>query len=71
MLRSELGQSFALITPGIRPAEVSSDDQMRVATPAAARSNGSDYLVIGRPITRAVDPLAALRGILQELGIAD
>lgn len=70
-LRAELGNSFALVTPGIRPASASSDDQMRVATPASARANGSDYLVIGRPITRAADPLVALRAILLELGIAN
>ncbi|MFT3930823.1 MAG: orotidine-5'-phosphate decarboxylase [Spongiibacteraceae bacterium] len=70
-LRAELGHSFALVTPGIRPVSASTDDQMRVATPASARANGSDYLVIGRPITRAADPLVALRAILQELGIAD
>ncbi len=71
MLRSELNQPFTLVTPGIRPAESSSDDQMRIATPASARANGSDYLVMGRPVTRASDPLAALRAILLELGIAD
>lgn len=70
-LRAELGNSFALVTPGIRPAEASTDDQIRVATPASARANGSDYLVIGRPITRAADPLVALQAILQELGIAN
>lgn len=71
ILRTELGPHFALVTPGIRPASASIDDQMRIATPAAARANGSDYLVIGRPITRAADPLVALRAILLELGIAD
>lgn len=70
-LRAELAQPFALITPGIRPESAAVDDQMRIATPAAARANGSDYLVIGRPITRAADPLVALRSILQELGIAN
>lgn len=69
-LRTELGGSFSLVTPGIRPASASTDDQIRVATPASARASGSDYLVIGRPITRADDPLIALHGILQELGIA-
>jgi orotidine-5'-phosphate decarboxylase len=69
-LRAELGQPFALVTPGIRPATASSDDQMRIATPAAARAQGSDYLVIGRPITRAIDPMRALHEILQELTIA-
>jgi orotidine-5'-phosphate decarboxylase len=71
MLRAELGNSFALVTPGIRPAAASTDDQTRVATPASARANGSDYLVIGRPITRAADPVVALRSILNELGIAN
>lgn len=70
-LREELAQPFALITPGIRPATAAVDDQMRIATPAAARASGSDYLVIGRPITRAANPLVALRAILQELGIAN
>jgi orotidine-5'-phosphate decarboxylase len=71
VLRAELGQALALVTPGIRPAAAAADDQMRIATPAAARANGSDYLVIGRPITRASDPLVALHAILQELAIAD
>lgn len=69
ILRTELGQSFALVTPGIRPATAAVDDQMRIATPAAARASGSDYLVIGRPITRADDPMIALRAILSELSI--
>ncbi len=70
-LRAGLGSSFALVTPGIRPASTSTDDQIRVATPSIARANGSDYLVIGRPITRSAEPLVTLRAILQELGIAD
>lgn len=70
ILRTELRQPFALVTPGIRPATAATDDQLRIATPAAACASGSDYLVIGRPITRAADPSGALRAILQELGIA-
>lgn len=70
-LRAELGSPFVLVTPGIRPAATSTDDQMRVATPAKALANGSDYLVIGRPIIRATDPLVALHAILHELGIAN
>ncbi len=54
---------FKLVTPGIRPAGSSHDDQARVITPSAAVANGADYLVIGRPITQAVDPLAALAAI--------
>ncbi len=59
-LRREHGRDFCLVTPGIRPAGGDADDQKRVATPVEALTAGSDYLVIGRPITRAGDPLAAL-----------
>jgi orotidine-5'-phosphate decarboxylase len=62
-LRSACGADFALVTPGIRPANADKDDQARVVTPEAALAQGADYLVIGRPITRAADPLAALRTI--------
>lgn len=62
-LRRACGADFALVTPGIRPAGSSSDDQRRVMTPAEAVSAGSSYLVIGRPITRAPDPGAALAAI--------
>jgi len=63
LLRAALGATFNLVTPGIRPAEASLDDQSRVLTPVAAISNGSSYLVIGRPVTQAADPLLALREI--------
>jgi orotidine-5'-phosphate decarboxylase len=62
-LRAAQGCAFKLVTPGIRPAGSSRDDQARVITPAAAVANGADYLVIGRPITQAPDPLAALAAI--------
>ncbi len=62
-LKARLGQAFSLVTPGIRLADSAADDQRRVMTPVAALEAGSDYLVIGRPITRADDPLAALRKI--------
>jgi orotidine-5'-phosphate decarboxylase len=58
---------FLIVTPGIRPAGSPADDQARTATPAAAIAAGADYLVIGRPIIRANDKLAAARGILGEL----
>jgi orotidine-5'-phosphate decarboxylase len=67
VLRRECGPGFCLVTPGIRPAESVVDDQLRVATPRAAIANGADYLVIGRPITRAPDPLAALAAINREI----
>jgi orotidine-5'-phosphate decarboxylase len=66
-LRSQCGKSFMLVTPGIRPADTGQDDQARVATPRAAIAAGADYLVIGRPITRARDPRAALRAISAEI----
>jgi len=66
-LRGQCGKTFTLVTPGIRPAEVAQDDQQRVATPRQAISDGADYLVIGRPITRAADPLVALRRINDEI----
>ena len=62
-LSAELGDEFCLVTPGIRPADSSSDDQKRIMTPVEAINAGSHYLVIGRPITRADDPLAALNAI--------
>jgi orotidine-5'-phosphate decarboxylase len=65
-LRSNLGSEFCLVTPGIRPANASKDDQSRIVTPADALALGSSYLVIGRPITQAADPLAALEAINKE-----
>ena len=67
VLKSLLGQDFKLITPGIRPVGSEVGDQHRVMTPPAALAAGSDYLVIGRPITKATDPLAALQAIHQSL----
>jgi orotidine-5'-phosphate decarboxylase len=66
-LRGALGEDFLLVTPGIRPAESSADDQKRIVTPQQAVENGSSYLVIGRPITRSDDPGAALNRILSGL----
>jgi orotidine-5'-phosphate decarboxylase len=70
LLRAALGSDFRLVTPGIRPAGSSTDDQARIVTPAAAIANGADHLVIGRAITAAPDPLAALDAIHQSLGPA-
>lgn len=66
-LRNTLGDDLQLVTPGIRPADASADDQKRILTPAQAMENGSTYLVIGRPITSAADPAQALNAILQSL----
>ncbi len=67
LLKKQLGADFCLVTPGIRPKTASLDDQTRVVTPAQAIGWGADYLVIGRPITQAADPLQALQAIDQEL----
>ena len=66
-LRIALGDEFKLVTPGIRPADASADDQKRIVTPQQAMENGSTYLVIGRPITSAADPAQALNAILESL----
>jgi orotidine-5'-phosphate decarboxylase len=65
-LRTTLGNDFCLVTPGIRPANASKDDQSRIVTPKDALELGSSYLVIGRPITQAANPLAALEAIHAE-----
>jgi orotidine-5'-phosphate decarboxylase len=69
-LRAAQGPDFKLVTPGIRLPGSSADDQSRIITPEAAIANGADYLVIGRPITQAADPLAALAAINASLGTA-
>ncbi len=66
-VREVVGPDVLLVTPGIRPAGSSADDQSRAATPASALAAGSDLLVIGRPITRADDPVAAADAITSEL----
>jgi orotidine-5'-phosphate decarboxylase len=70
-LRAACGNGFCLVTPGIRPAAEAAEDQARIMTPAAAILAGSNYLVIGRPITRAGDPLAALHRINDEISGAN
>lgn len=67
MLRQQCGEDFALVTPGIRPAEADQNDQKRVMTPVEAVKAGASYLVIGRPITQAADPQAALKAIADSL----
>jgi orotidine-5'-phosphate decarboxylase len=71
ILRERHGADFRLVTPGIRPAGTSAGDQRRVMTPLDAIRNGSDYLVIGRPVTQADDPAGVLRTINSELSTLD
>jgi orotidine-5'-phosphate decarboxylase len=67
MLRESISQDFSLVTPGIRPSWSAKGDQTRITTPADAMALGSNYLVIGRPITGADEPLEALAKIEAEL----
>jgi orotidine-5'-phosphate decarboxylase len=66
-IKTALGADFLTLTPGIRPAGAAPGDQKRVTTPADAVRAGADYLVVGRPITKAPDALTAARAILDEM----
>jgi orotidine-5'-phosphate decarboxylase len=70
LVRKTCGKDFLIITPGVRPAGAAKGDQSRVATPAEAVRAGADYIVIGRPITAARDPVAATQAILAEMAAA-
>ncbi|MGA8619970.1 MAG: orotidine-5'-phosphate decarboxylase [Candidatus Sulfotelmatobacter sp.] len=67
-LRTELGNNFAIVTPGVRPAGSGHGDQARVVTPAEAIAAGASHIVVGRPITEAADPAAEARAILGQIG---
>jgi len=66
-IRSELGNDFAIVTPGVRPPGSARGDQARVVTPAEAIAAGATYIVVGRPITAAPDPASAARDILEQI----
>lgn len=67
MVRKALGEGFAIVTPGIRPAGAETNDQQRIATPAQAVMNGASHIVVGRPITHAPDPAKAAQTIISEM----
>ncbi|HUA08419.1 MAG TPA: orotidine-5'-phosphate decarboxylase [Candidatus Acidoferrales bacterium] len=69
-LKSFFGEDFLTLTPGIRPSGEAHGDQKRVMTPAQAVTTGTDYIVVGRPITQASDPAAAARAVLDEMAAA-
>ena len=69
-LREQLGGNFLIVTPGIRPSGAFADEQKRATTPAAAIAAGADYLVVGRPITQAPNPMDAALKIVQEMQTA-
>lgn len=66
MVKEACGKHFVTVTPGVRFADAAADDQVRITTPAKARQIGSDYIVVGRPITAAEDPVAAYNRCLEE-----
>ena len=67
LIKEACGDDFIVVTPGVRPSFSASDDQVRVMTPGEALKEGADYLVIGRPITNAADPGAAVKAISEEM----
>jgi orotidine-5'-phosphate decarboxylase len=69
-LRSEYGDEFAIVTPGVRPAGSEHSDQSRVVTPTEAIAAGATYIVVGRPITAAADPASEARAILEQMSLA-
>ena len=66
-IKENLGEDFITVTPGIRPSWAAKNDQKRVVTPKDAVKLGTDYMVIGRPITRAPDPIKAIKRVINEL----
>jgi orotidine-5'-phosphate decarboxylase len=67
VIRQDLGSGFVIVTPGVRPAGSGKGDQTRVNTPAEAIDAGADYLVVGRPITKAADPTRAAEEVVREI----
>jgi orotidine-5'-phosphate decarboxylase len=66
-IRAACGRRFVIVTPGIRPAEANRNDQQRVMTPSQAIRAGVDYIVVGRPILEAKDPVGAARAIVADM----
>ena len=67
MVRKSMGEGFAIVTPGVRPAGAETHDQQRTATPTQAIGNGASHIVVGRPITHAADPAQAAQAIISEM----
>ena len=66
-IREKLGRDFLIVTPGVRPPWAAANDQKRVATPKEAIKDGADFIVVGRPVTEAKDPVRAAQEILKEI----
>ena len=71
LIRGACGSDFLIVTPGVRPAGSSLDDQSRVATPAQALRDGASQIVVGRPIRQAADPAAAAEAIVEEISAVE
>jgi len=69
VIRQTIGADFLIVTPGVRPSSAEVNDQKRAATPEEAVISGADFIVVGRPVTEAEDPVSAVKGILQEIKI--
>ncbi|MFA5146483.1 MAG: orotidine-5'-phosphate decarboxylase [Candidatus Omnitrophota bacterium] len=69
LIRENAGEGFIIVTPGVRPAWAAKNDQKRIATPAEAVRNGANFIVVGRPITEAADPVRAAKEIIEEMTI--
>ncbi len=68
-IRRNIGEDFIIVTPGIRPSSAAADDQKRIATPREAVVVGSNFIVVGRPIVKAEDPIVAARNIIKEMSL--
>jgi orotidine-5'-phosphate decarboxylase len=68
MIKEKAGKDLIVVTPGVRPVWAAAQDQKRITTPAQAIKEGADYLVIGRPVIRAEEPLDAIKRIYEEIG---
>ncbi|MFA6078226.1 MAG: orotidine-5'-phosphate decarboxylase [Candidatus Omnitrophota bacterium] len=67
LIRSEIGEGFLIVTPGVRPSWAQAHDQKRIALPGEAIKNGADFIVVGRPVTEASDPVSAVEEIFKEM----
>jgi len=67
LIRKNIGKDFLIITPGVRPSWAAVNDQKRIAAPKEAIENGADFIVVGRPITEAADPVSAAKKVLEEM----
>ncbi|MDO8535627.1 MAG: orotidine-5'-phosphate decarboxylase [Candidatus Omnitrophota bacterium] len=67
LIRRALGEEFIIVTPGVRPLWADVNDQKRIATPKEAVQSGATYIVVGRPVVKAADPIAAAKRILEEI----